>query len=67
MTDFFKYYETLPLKERQVFRKRIIEFCMIEPPTWYSWMRRRIIPKGYQKLIAIEMGLSREELFPKGE
>lgn len=64
MTYFFKYYESLPQKERQVFRKRIIEFCMIEPPTWYSWMRRRIIPKGYQKLISIEMKKPINELFP---
>lgn len=64
MKDFFELYNALPQKERQVFRRKMVKTCMIEPPTWYSWMRRKIIPRPSQKLISIEMKKSIEELFP---
>ena len=64
MNDFFKLYEALPQKERQVFRRKMIKTCLIEPPTWYSWMRRKVIPKPTQKLISIEMKKPIGELFP---
>ncbi|MGV8094480.1 MAG: hypothetical protein AB2L24_21715 [Mangrovibacterium sp.] len=64
MKEFFDYYASLPKKQQQAFRKKIIKACMIEPPTWYSWMRRNTIPKPAQKLISIEMNKPIEELFP---
>lgn len=65
MKDFFELYNVLPQKERQAFRKKMIKTCMIEPPTWYGWMRRKIIPRPSQKLISLEMNSSIEELFPE--
>lgn len=64
MTDFFELYESMTIEEKQKLRKRLINSCLIEPPTWYNWMRRRIIPKPLQKLISIEMEKPLEELFP---
>ena len=64
MKSFYEIFEALPLRERQAFRKRMIKACMIEPPTWYSWMRRKVIPKPAQKLISLEMNKPIEELFP---
>ena len=64
MREFFELYEALPSRERQLLRKRLIKSCRIEPPTWYSWMNRRIIPKPSQKLISIEMDIPIDELFP---
>jgi hypothetical protein len=64
MKDFFELYESLPKSERQAFRKRMIESCLIESPTWYGWMRRKVIPRPSQKLISIGMKKSIEELFP---
>ena len=62
--DFLKYYESLPRKEKQVFRKRIVKACMIEPPTWYNWTRKKLIPKPSQKLISVELKQDIETLFP---
>ncbi len=67
MRNFFEYYESLSGAKRQAFRKRIVKTCFIEPPTWYSWMKRRSIPKASQKLIALELGEPMEELFPDQE
>ncbi|MGD9930183.1 MAG: hypothetical protein AB7U05_09195 [Mangrovibacterium sp.] len=67
MKKFFDYYESLSQDDRQVFRKRIIKACLIEPPTWYSWMKRHRIPKPAQKLIALEMGQPMDVLFPETE
>ncbi len=67
MKNFFDYYESLPQKDRNAFRKRMIKACLIEPPTWYSWLQRRRIPKSTQKLIALEMGQPMEILFPETE
>ena len=64
MKDFFELYESLPQPERQALRKRLVESCLIESPTWYSWMNRRIIPRPSQKLISIEMNIPIEILFP---
>lgn len=61
--DFFTHYDSLDFKEKKRLRKRIIKACMIEPPTWYSWMQKRTIPKPSQKLIAIELGQDMNELF----
>jgi NADH:ubiquinone oxidoreductase subunit len=65
MENFFKYYESLEPEEKQVIRKRLTKACIIEPPTWYSWMQKRAIPKPSQKLIALELGQDMNELFPK--
>lgn len=65
MGNFFEYYESLSSNEKQKFRKRIVKSCLIEPPTWYSWMQRRAIPKPSQKLISIELGMDLEKLFPE--
>ena len=62
--EFFKYYETLQKKEKQLARKRLTEACMIEPSTWYSWMIKKAIPKPSQKLIALELGQDMNVLFP---
>ena len=51
-------------KEKKKLRKRLIKACMIENPTWYSWMQKRQIPKPSQKLIALELGECMECLFP---
>ena len=67
MKDFFNYYQSLPSPEKTAFRKRIVAVCGIEPPTWYSWMRRGVIPKPSQKLIALELGRSIDELFPEAD
>ncbi len=64
MKDFFEHYESLAPEDKQVFRKRIVKACLIEPPTWYSWMQRRSIPRPSQKLIALELGEPMDELFP---
>lgn len=64
MTNFFKHVKSLKPKERTEFRKRIIELCQIQPPTWYSWLRREIVPNASQILISKELGYPRETLFP---
>lgn len=61
---FFEIIETLPREEKQALRRRITTACMIEPPTWYSWMTRKIIPKPSQKIISIELKQDIETLFP---
>lgn len=62
--EFFKYYESLQKDEKQALRKQLIKACMIEPPSWYNWMRNRAIPKPAQKLIALELGQNLDVLFP---
>ncbi len=64
MENLFDHYSSLPFKEKRELRKRLVKACMIEPPTWYSWMKKRAIPKPSQKLIAIELGQDMNELFP---
>jgi hypothetical protein len=64
MKNFFDHYDSLQKKEKQAFRKKLVKACMIEPPTWYSWIQRKSIPKPSQKLIAQELGQDMENLFP---
>jgi hypothetical protein len=63
--EFFKLLETLSYEEKQAIRHRLIKACMIEPPTWYTWMNRKSIPRPAQKLIALELEKDMSELFPK--
>lgn len=64
-TDFFKNYDALDFKGKKQLRKRLIKACMIENPTWYSWMQKRAIPRPAQKLISIELDQDMETLFPE--
>lgn len=62
---FFNHVESLTRKDRKKFRKRIINICGIEEPTFYSWMRRRIVSEQSKKLISNYMQTTVETLFPE--
>lgn len=65
MLNFFDLVKSLEGREKTLFRDRIINACLIELQTWYTWNRRLKISRPNQKLIAIELDQPIETLFPE--
>jgi hypothetical protein len=65
MKNLLDDYKLLSGKEKEQLRKRIINACLIEAPTFYTWLRNMRVPKPAQKLISIELNIPIEELFPE--
>lgn len=62
---FKTLYESLPEASRVELRDKIIKETEISLPTFYNWMREDKFPKVYRIVIALTMGKSVDELFPK--
>lgn len=65
MKNLFQHYKNLNSHDKSLLRKRIINACLIEAPTFYTWLRNMRVPKPAQKLISIELNIPIEELFPE--
>ena len=66
--DFFTHYRKIKdRKQKRNLRKKIIESCMIEPSTFYSWIYRKSVTPLSRVKIAEIMQKKVSELFPEVE
>lgn len=63
--DFYELYNELDRQEKRKLRKEIVKTCMIEFPTFYSWMRRKKVSQLAMLKIAEIMDTDVFELFPE--
>jgi len=63
--SFWSFYDEMDVIEKRKLRYKIIEATQVEHTTFYSWQRRKMIPKWHQRQIAEVVGIPTETLFPE--
>ena len=65
--EFIAYYKKKSKEEKRELRDKIIDACLIQPPTFYGWLFRGKVPPLAKKVIAELLKKEQKELFPEKE
>ena len=63
---FYEHCQSLKEQEdKREFRNKVVMVCEIQQSTWYSWLKRKKIPKKARLKISEILNVPESELFPK--